>query len=221
MDLRAAFVVACLCTLPAREAGAATRGLRIDFGTDWGDAFAIGSASCPGSSGLLIQWNGFTFSGYNAGSFADTYCQSTAPDEFSSASFFQGDENGLATLVGPNTDNAASAIRYTYVDPDRFDANKAGFQWAFYAFPAKNITIVELYLEGLGSLVDATSYIKKGTTPFWLGGTDGYAGEYFCFTGSGAGTTFAGTWDGTLEDSRSACLAPFVSDFVIHRDGFE
>jgi hypothetical protein len=225
--IRAAFALTLAASLS--PAAAATRAIRVDFGGDWGSGFNIGSAGCPGTSASnrLVLWNGFTFAGNSDPNFnfaVDTYCQVTTPfttvgePYFSSASFFQGDETALAALVGTNTNNAASAIRYSYLGGPRF-SNPNGFQWAFYFFPSRSLTIVGLYgLTGI-PYFDATSFITgPGGQQIWRGGTDGYDGEYFCFTGAGAGTTYAGEWNGLASDTTSPCLTPFL---VLFKNGFE
>jgi hypothetical protein len=221
--------VALMLAATTAPAGAATRAIRIDFGGDWADGLPIGSASCPGTSASnrLVLWNGFTFAGNSDPNFnfgVDTYCQQTTPftqpgePYFSNLSFFTGDENGLAALVGTNTNNAASAIRYTWLAGPRF-SNPNGFQWAFYFFPSRQLTIVGLYGLTAIPLFDATSFISgPGGQQIWRGGSDGYDGEYFCFTGTGAGTTYAGEWNGLPSDTTSPCLTPFL---VLFKNGFE
>ncbi len=226
--LRATFALALLvAVLPAN---AATRAIRVDFAGDWGDALNIGSAGCPGTSASnrLVLWNGFTFAGNIDPAFnfaVDTYCQATVPFNpafpgdpyFHNTSFF-ADESALGALVGANTNNAASGIRFSYLGGPRFSSPN-GFQWAFFFFPSRSLTIVGLY--GLAGIpyFDATSFITTpGGQSVWRGQTDGYDGQYFCFTGSGAGTTFAGTWNGLNTDVTSPCLTPFL---VLFKNGFE
>ena len=225
--VRAALALALATVL--LPSGAATRAIRVDFGGDWGSGLAIGTVACPGTSAnnRLIVWNGFTFAGNSdpAQNFnVDTYCQASTPfttvgePYFSSTGFFTGDENGLAALVGTNTNNAASAIRYSWLNAPRFN-NPNGFQWAFYSFPSRQLTIVGLYgMIGI-PIFDATSFITApGGASIWRGGTNGNDGTYFCFTGAGASTTFAGTWNGLSSDTSSPCLVAFLSLF---KNGFE
>ena len=230
MRSRAVWCVALLFGGCASHAAAATRGIRIDFVGDWGAApFDIGTSDCAGTSAsnVLVVRNGFTFSGDSDPNLhfnVDTYCQKTTPFDpgnpsdpyFSRTSFFTGDETGLAAMVGTNTDNAVSGIRYAYLGGNRFN-NPNGFQWAFYFFP-RGVTVVGLY--GLTSipLFDQTSYITNGGFDVWLGGFDGYDGQYFCFEGSGPGTSYIGEWNGLLSDVSSTCLQKIAVQFV---DGFE
>lgn len=200
------------CVVLATDALGARRGVRIDFGTEWQDSASIGSAGCPGTTGgsTVLVRGGVTYSGReNNIHLTDAYCQLSTPDQWGESSFF-GLEPDLAALVGPNTDNAVQAIRYSYLDAERFDG-PTGFQWIFYDFPG-GLTLVGLY--GLTETVlTDTSYIRVGGTFLWRG-TDGYDGEYFCFH-DGA---YAGTWGGELGDDPDGCLAPLQQIFD---DGFE
>lgn len=200
-------------SVPLSDLHAARRTVRVDFGGEW-DTRQIGTADCPGSTvgSTLVLRDGITFSGRdNPAHLADDYCQISIDDAWNSTSFFQGDEAGLASLVGANTDNAVRAIRYSYLDDLRFDS-PTGFQWGFYLFP-NQITIVGLY--GLESTtLDATSYIRQGGNFLWRADLDGYDGEYFCFVGS----TYLGTWSGDPGEPGSACMQAFSTVF---RDGFE
>jgi hypothetical protein len=203
---------ALVLALAAGEADASRRALRIDFGGEW-TTEALGTPQCAGTSATdtLVDFGGFVFSGReDAAYLADAYCQLSVDGVFSGSSFF--DEPGLQALIGDNTDNAVTAIRYAYLDADRFGAPAPeGFQWGFYFFP-DGLTVVGLY-----GLVDvaltATSYITQGATLRW-NGTMGHDGEYFCIQ-DGA---WLGTWDGTLADAGSACLLALQRVFG---DGFE
>lgn len=199
------------------DADAGRRSLRIEFIAWDNDGKTIGSPDCPGTSAgsLLVEWNGFTFSGRDDPSYlTDTYCQTTIPcdgeefDCFNSNAIFD-DEPGLQDLVGDNPGDAITGIRYSFLDGDRFE-DPAGFQWAFYSFPG-NVTIVGLY-GLLETPLDATSYIRQGQTVLWQGDIDGFDGEYFCFNGS----TYIGTWDG-----EPAGTDPLVACHWIFRHGFE
>ena len=205
-------LVFVLCALLAMDAFAARRGVRIDFGSEWQTSESIGSAGCPGTTGgsTLVTRDGFTFSGRdNNIHLTDAYCQRSTPDEWGASSFF-GLEPGLAALVGPNDDNAVQAIRYSFLDADRFDG-PTGFQWIFYEFP-NGVTLVGLY--GLvDAVLDNTSYIDAGSSFLWRG-SDGYDGEYFCFHDG----DFVGTWNGDPAVDPDACLAPLQEIFG---DGFE
>jgi hypothetical protein len=229
---RYARIALLVALLAPGSADAVTRGIRIDFAGDWGDAdaaYAIGSPQCAGSSSLdtLVRFRGYTFSGYDDPGYefdTDTYCQRTVPYDpsapfdpyFSSASFFTGDEPGLAALVGANTDNAVSAIRYAYLGGPRF-SEPNGFQWAFYFFP-HGVTVVGLYGLTAIPLTDEASWIEDPTgSRIWLGATDGYTTEYFCFKDVDGATQYLGTWNGSLQES-GACAAALGELFT---DGFE
>jgi hypothetical protein len=188
------------------DAQAVRRTLRVEFG-DWSDA-----GVCAGSgverSGVLLLWDGKLFSGLEDDRYLfDTYCQTTINDAFSEFSFFG--EEGLAQLVGPNTDNAITGVRWSLLDRDRFDAqfdNEGGFQWAFYFFPDE-ITIVALYgliENGQPIPLSDSSYIRDTQAFYWQGGEDGFDGEYFCFVAG----EYVGTWDGEPvgNDPLDACL---------------
>ena len=184
--------------------------MRVDSGS-W-ETHALGPTNCPGSlnTSTLVHYEGLEFSGRNHPAFLqDTSCQVPIPGEFNQFTFFHGDELVLGAFVGANEDDAVTAIRYTYLDGA---AEPDGFQWAFYFFP-RELTVVGLY--GLEThLFDSTSYISDGSVDYWDGARDGYEGEYFCFR-EGA---WIGTWDGTLEDTGSACLAALQQVFG---NGFE
>lgn len=202
----------------ASDALAGRRILRIDFG-DWSDPPCQQSGIVR--DGLLVKWMGFVFSGLDDPAFlTDTYCQNTIPGSFTQASFF--DEPGMAQLVGDNSDDAITGVRYSLLDRDRFVAQndeQGGFQWAFYFFP-DGTTIVALYgLVEFGALT-AGSYISEpanacadgacvyrhgfeDSANVWQGDLDGFDGEYFCF----AGNVYLGTWDGEASgtDPAAAC----------------
>lgn len=205
-------LVLLLCAGVATDALGARRGVRIDFGSEWQAESSIGSAGCPGTTGgsTVLVRGGVTYSGRDDNAhLVDAYCQLSTPDEWGESSFF-GLEPGLAALVGPNDDNAVQAIRYSFLDAERFDG-PTGFQWIFYDFP-NGLTLVGLYGLIETALTD-TSYILAGDTFLWRG-TDGYDGEYFCFH-DGA---YVGIWEGELGDDPAGCLAPLQQIF---RDGFE
>jgi len=198
--------------LVVADADAGRRAVRVDSG-GW-TQHALGAEACPGSihTSTLVQYAGLTFSGRNHPAFlAETYCQTSNPGEFDQFTFFQGDEPVLAAFVGDNDGDEVTAIRYVYLDGPPFE-DPDGFQWAFYFFPDE-LTVVGLY--GLVTHVfDDTSYITDGWVDYWNGATDGYDGEYFCVHHG----IWIGSWDGTLEDTGSACLAALQRVFG---DGFE
>jgi hypothetical protein len=200
---RTAILVSALVLLLVAPASANRRAVRVDTGALWSEQ-AIGSAGCPGSATnhTRIMRNGYVFSGRDDPALTvDAFCQVAVAGEFDENSFVFGDEQGLATLVGPNDDNAITAIRYTYLDRPRNQAGAFGFQWAFYYFPHNNVTIAALY-----GLVDtpltATSYIQQGSAFHWRGNVQGFDGEYFCYRG----LTFLGAWNGDVTSPGSECL---------------
>jgi hypothetical protein len=210
-------ILAFVLTLFAMDSHAARRSLRIDFIAWENDPEnTIGSFGCPGTTAgsVLLEWNGFTFSGLNdSAHLTDAYCQaaieyfeSASTEEYLNGEIFVGisdPEPGLATLIGANTDNSVTAIRYAFLDDDRFESPQ-GFQWVFYFFPG-NITIVGLY--GLiGVELTDTSFISKGSNFMWQGDADGFDGEYFCFKKQ----TFVGTWDGETVGDDPAGACPFI-----------
>lgn len=204
---------ALLLGMAATDADASRRALRIDFGGEWTTVEDLDSAQCAGASeaDTLVALGEFVFSGReDAAYLVDAYCQVSVDDVFSGSSFF--DEPGLQFLIGDNADNAVTAIRYAYLDGDRFDdPAPEGFQWGFYLFPD------DLVVVGLYGLVDvpltASSYITQAATLRWSG-VQGYDGEYFCVQ-AGA---WLGTWSGTLDDAGSACLLALQRVFG---NGFE
>jgi hypothetical protein len=194
------------------DAFAARRSIRVDTGSQW-DNRVIGTPDCPGSTlgSTLLNRLGHTFSGRDQPiHLFNDYCQASVPGQWDENSFVFGGEDGLTTLVGPNDDDAVSALRYSYLDDDNLNA--IGFQWVFYSFP-RGLTIVGLYGFEFFDL-DASTYIRQGSSVVWSADVDGFDGEYFCFIGS----EYRGTWNGELTDSGSACLLLFNSVFL---DGFE
>ena len=194
---------------------ASRRGVRIDgFGT-W-DEFDIPSASCPGTivGDTRFIWRGFTFSGREDDAHLfDTYCQIPVPGTLNDSAINYADETGLAELIGENFEDEITAIRYSYLDLDRFafDPAPTGFQWTFYFFPHGG-TLVGLY--GLENVtLTSTSYMHKGSPRQWDGTRDGYDGQYFCFDGN----VYIGTWDGDLQ-ANSPCLNAVQRIFI---DEFE
>ena len=187
---------ALLLALPA---DASRRPIRVDGFGSW-DLFDIPSADCPGTQAdsTLVQWNGYVFSGRNdAAHLFDTYCQKPVPGTLNEDNFNYPDETGLASLIGGNTNNAVTAIRYAMLDRDRFDFDNpaSGFQWMFYRFEAgdTDTTIVALYgLEGI--VLGSNTYIALGDDRLFDAARDGYDGQYFCF----ANDIYLGTWDGSL-----------------------
>jgi len=239
--MRARFVtaiIAIVMLVAALDAHAARRSLRVAFGEDWGDALPLGPPDCPGAAGIVadVLRLGMQFSGDQGSTFVvDTYCQVAAPfvegetGEFSYLNevVIPPDEAGLAAKIGSNTNNAVTAIRYTFLDCDRFNCidiegrEPDGFQWAFYFFPG-NITIVALY--GLQGVPLSTNhhfiYDFSLGVDHWNGERDGFDGEYFCFDSN----EFIGVWDGNPVSGGPAagCVIPEPPKReIINCGGFE
>ena len=169
----------------------------------WSDEKEFGSPDCPGSypltgnaaASLPLDWGSFRFHGSGDTAYTnDTYCQYPP-------------EPSLQTLVGANTDDSVTAIRYTWLSGD-FVFDGPSFQWTFFTFP-NSVTIVALY--GLVDVdvfppaplpLDGSTAIKEGTTTLWSAAGNNFDGEYFCFIEG----EFAGLWNGELDDTGSACL---------------
>lgn|GEM_PF-2115415 len=198
-------------TIQPAEAG--RRSIRIDFGA-WGTQFPIypfepqQNPECAGAyvSGSpyyppfyilpSVSWNGLyfqtaTFPGLNLNNY---YCQHSQPyqdfvnpSEYLNSSTFPAEERDLAYWIGANTDNAVSAIRYSFLGQE--NNQLIGRQWAFYFFP-NDLTVVALY----GVPDDGATYLYESISDFSLGSTeqdyllwesvrDGFDGQYFCFQG--------------------------------------
>ena len=205
------FALAALLAVAALPAQAGNRSIRVDGFGDW-DEFAIGSAGCPGTSAgstLLLAF-GYTFSGRNYASFlTDDYCQVPHAGALSQTNYYYADEAALASLFGDGS--GMSGVRYSFFDRPRFDFQNppTGFQWTVFNFPT-GISIVGLY--GLQNVtLDSASYITPGV---WTGAGAIYDGRYFCFRG----TSYLGSWNGTLGDTGSPCLK--AADRLF-RSGFE
>ena len=216
INLIALLFAAMIASIPAN---AARRAVRV-ASDGWGAIADFGPPECPGTyplSGnaaatLPLDWGSYRFHGIGDTAYTyQTYCQPTALDEFSQASFEFAfpPEPGLRTLVGANTDNAATGLRYTWLTGDSvFDG--PGFQWTLYWFP-RGVTIVALYglvdpNTDLPLVLDASTAIKQGTTTVWSAEGNSFDGEYFCFLDG----EFAGLWNGELDDTGSACLEAAV-----------
>jgi hypothetical protein len=195
--------------IPQAEAG--RRSIRIDFGA-WHAAIAFepfvapDNPDCPGAgvSGSpffeplyqtgYVSWNSLyfqtaTFDGLPLDQF---YCQHSRPyqpfldvSEYLNSTSFSPAENDLAYWIGTNTDNAVSAIRYSYLGMENNEW--IGRQWAFYFFP-NDLTVVALY----GVPDDGSTYPYESISDFtlppedyllWESERDGFDGQYFCFQG--------------------------------------
>jgi len=106
------------------------------------------------------------------------------PAEYLNDTVFPTDEQGLAGMVGDNTDKAVSAIRYSYLQSD--PNGEFGRQWAFYFFP-DDLTVVALYGVPEGGAVFPYEMIFDLFEPpyptLWSSTVDGFTGQYFCFQG--------------------------------------
>ena len=224
-------IVLLLLFLALTDAQAGRRSLRVDFGAWTEDGFAIGSADCPGTtvSSSGVSWEGFRF---EADPFVpdeqylvDSYCQTVAQYEdglqdfeYLNSEIFFDDETGLANKVGTNTGLfPVEAIRYTFLDGDRFEFETQGYQFAFYFFP-NGITLATVYGDWISSTaVDVT--IHDGGQFIWNGP---YDGEYFCFRDDAdGGMEFFGVWDGSPSGSEPAagCEPTALATFTMEGEG--
>jgi len=165
------------------------RPIRVDFG-DWSPAQAIGSAACPGTTAgsTIVIWKDYYLVGSEDTKYlADAYCQTALAGDFDRASFNGEDSPYISRLVGLNTDNRVKAIRYTFLDGNRFSTTKQGYQWVIYSFPG--VELIGLNASaGFPLTADSRiTYQNIGNSPFWS--ADQYPdGQYLCFVyGSGSG----------------------------------
>ncbi len=193
-------LIALALLVVAGDAGAGQRSVRIAF-DDWSAAQPIGSAACPGTTAgsTAVNWNGFLLVGSEDPKYlADAYCQTSLADVFNEDSFNGEDSPVLRRLVGINGENRVTAIRYTFLDRNRFDTTKEGYQWVVYSFPG-------VRLIGLNSspnyALTADTHIghqDDSSSIYWS--ADLYPdGEYLCIIPSGQPSYY---WSqGTLVDS--------------------
>jgi len=190
-------VISALLLAIASDELSARRSLRIAFDA-WSEAFPLGSPLCPGTTlpkgSVLVDGPPFNtlfeFSGDQGTTYlADAFCQVSIPyseglgtDEYLNEESFPPDEAGLSGHIGPNTDNAVTAIRYTFLDRNRFSENPppTGFQWAFYFFP-DDVVVVALYGLQDVTLSGDHHFIRWGNFDAWNGERDGFNGDHFCF----------------------------------------
>ncbi|MFC1777845.1 hypothetical protein ACFL3I_11000 [Pseudomonadota bacterium] len=225
-------IVLFLLFLGSIDAQAGRRSLRVDFGAWTEGGFAIGSADCPGTdaSSSDVGWEGF---GFKADPFVpheqylvDSYCQTAARyqdgmevSEYLNSTTFFDDEAGLAAKVGPNTGPfPVEAIRYTYLNGDRFESETRGYQFAFYSFP-NGVTLATVYGKWTSSTyIDVT--INEGSQFIWNGP---YDGEYFCFSNDNENgdTQFIGVWDGSASgsDPAAGCQPTALATFTMQGEG--
>jgi hypothetical protein len=210
-SLLPSLALAAILMFSTGSAEAGRRSIRIDFGA-WGPQYEIypfepdQNPMCPGAyvSGspyfepyyLLgsVGWNGLyfqtaTFYGLNLNIY---YCQHSKPyqafanpSEYLNSSTFPEEERDLAHWIGANTDNAVTAIRYSFLGYE--NSQLIGRQWAFYFFPDE-LTVVALY----GVPDDGSTYPYESISDFsleapdyllWESVRDGFDGQYFCFQG--------------------------------------
>jgi hypothetical protein len=189
--------VAFLAMLLLAEACLArSRGVRVDFGEEWSSAQPIGSAACPGttSGSTIVAWNSYYLVGSEDTKYlADAYCQTTQAGEFNGSGISSEDSPYLSRLVGLNSDDRVTAIRYTFLDRSRFDEAKQGFQWVVYSFPgAKLIGFNSSDGFPLTAATRITQYSPEGDA-YWS--ADQYPnGEYYCLLGSGSSGSFSGSY---------------------------
>jgi hypothetical protein len=217
-----------LLALPATT-DASLRAVRVDGFGNWslGEPappsaladFTLPSALCPGwqAGSTRVQWSGYVFSGRDLPiHLTDTYCQVPVPDSLTEASYFHTDETGLASLIGSNENNRVTAIRYSYLDRNRFDFEQpaTGFQWTFFRFKAGDHETMIVGLYGLaGVALGHTSYLSSGNVRLWDAGVDDFDGQYFCF----ANGDYIGEWNGVVAGG-SPCV---LSAQRIFRGAFE
>jgi hypothetical protein len=134
-----------------------------------------------------VDWNGLQFTTSAFEGLNRFYCQSSRPyqpglfpEEYLNESIFPADEADLAALIGSNTDNAVSALRYSFLGD--YPGYLYGRQWTFYFFPDER-TVVALHgvaenqatYEWIWDELDGL-YVFSAQTDYW-------DGEYFCFDG--------------------------------------
>ena len=190
------------------DAFAQRRGVRVDLNA-WTPASAIPvdtgvpqppASACPGAGvsrlpGTTLRygwvnWNGnYYFQTALLDGLGGFVCQRGKPyqaglgpgDYFNQVSLVP-DERGLASMVGPNTNNAVTAIRYSFVDS--FPDVSFGRQWTFYFFPG-GLVVVGLYgvpddfsYSPYESILDLQSFYSVFNAE-----RDYFYGQYFCFQG--------------------------------------
>lgn len=208
-----AAATALLLVVTTAEAG--RRGVRIDFGA-WGSSIAIApwvgsSDDCPGAGvfgegdpnsppinhrGYII-WNNLYF---QTATFFDPplsqfYCQfsnpysqlNSDPAFYLNEQSFPAEEQDLAHFIGPNTINAVTALRYSFLGFG--SGGSFGRQWAFYFFPDE-LTVVALYgvpddgsTYSTESIIDLQLPSADDEWLLWNSQRDGFGGQYFCFQG--------------------------------------
>lgn len=206
--ISASRLLAILLLLPASTSEAGNRGIRVDFG-DWSPAQPIGSGACPGTTAgsQMVNWNGYLLMGsVDPKYLVDAYCQTTLAAEFDANSFNGEDSPYISRLVGLNSDNRVTGIRYTFLDSDRFSQNKQGYQWVIYLFPSVRL-IGFNNSEGF-ELTSATyiSHVVDDSYRYW-NGADNANGDYLCLLPSSQPSY---NWnEGTIVDTTSQFSAEY------------
>jgi len=193
--------------LPVPDAEAGRRGLRVDFGA-WSQGIPFephvgpDTGQCAGAGvsasfavppfwqqgyvnrGILFQTT--AFDGLDMDEF---YCQHSQPytpfadpSQYLNETSFPEDERDLAYMIGPNTDNAVSGIRYAFMGTN--SQGLYGRQWVFYFFP-DDLMVVSLHGVPEGSMTYPYESIMDFSEPvdwlIWDSERDGFTGQYFCF----------------------------------------
>jgi len=196
-----ALTLALSFAVTSAEAG--RRGIRIDFGA-WGAAQNIdlwtNESNCPFYSGVsgspgnylyaFVYRNSVVFQAatfYEPNSYTEGYCQFSRPyqsglstDEYLNKAAFPPEEWDLAYMIGSNTNNAVTAVRFSFLGQD--SNGLFGRQWAFYFFP-NNLMVVALYgVPDDGSTYPFESIFDQVAFEYiWESVRDGFDGQYFCF----------------------------------------
>jgi hypothetical protein len=149
-------LVVVIAAVQVSDAQAGRRGIRVDFGA-WGTANSIdlwtNESNCPFDSGVsgspgnylyaFVYRNSVVFQAatfYEPNSYTEGYCQLSRPyqsglstDEYLNKVAFPPEERDLAYMIGSNTNNAVTAVRFSFLGED--SNGPFGRQWAFYFFP--------------------------------------------------------------------------------------
>lgn len=193
-------IALALMLLAGSGTASAGRAVRIAF-DDWSEAQPIGSPACPGTTAgsTVVNWNGFLLVGSDDPKYlTDAYCQTSLAGEFDENSFNGENSAVVGRLVGINGENRVTAIRYTFLDRDRFDAEKEGYQWVVYSFP--DVRLIGLNSSANYALTPDTHIAHEidSSSIYWS--ADQYPdGEYLCIIPSGQPSYY---WSqGALVDS--------------------
>lgn len=200
------FALLSVCIFTIDQAQAGRRGVRVDIGA-WNPAEEIslggGSGACPeaGWDGEIpvpgpgptifwdwVNWNGLEFrtSGFEGLSIFNcqtsrSYTPGAQPEEYLNQAIFPPDEADLAVFIGTNTNNAVTAIRYSFLGDH--PSGYYGRQWTFYFFPG-DLTVVALHGVQDGQSTYEWIYDHDNGFYIWDAQVDAWYGEYFCFQGN-------------------------------------